>query len=83
MTWLQFWNCFPVFVLPRYGERGYRSDKLSCKIPAKKTSPLLKSGVILNELIIAHAAPKSCPAGDANRLPSEEKVVEEAALVLS
>ena len=36
-----------------------------------------------NEVIIAHAAPKSGPAGDANRLPSEEKVVEEEALVLS
>ena len=36
-----------------------------------------------NEVIIAHAAPKSGPGGDANRLPSEEKVVEEAALVLS
>jgi len=35
-----------------------------------------------NEVIIAHAEPKSGPAGDATRLPSEEKVVEEAALVL-
>jgi len=48
-----------------------------------KNFPAAESGVILNELIIAHAAPESGPAGDANRLPSEEKVVEEAALVLS
>ena len=36
-----------------------------------------------NEVIIAHAAPKSGPGVNANRLPSEEKVVEEAASVLS
>ena len=36
MTGLQFRNCSPAFVLSRYGERGYRSDKLSRKIPIKK-----------------------------------------------
>ena len=62
--------------------RGYRLDKLSCKIPIIKL-PTAENGVILNELIIAHASPKSGPVRDVNLLPSEEKVVEEAALVLS
>ena len=48
-----------------------------------KYFPAAESGVILIEVIIAHAVPKRGPVVDANRLPSEEKVVEEAALVLS
>jgi len=45
--------------------------------------PTAENGIIFNEVIIAHAALKSGPARDVNLFPSEEKVVEEAALVLS
>ena len=82
MTGLQFRNCSPAFVLSAT-ESG---ATVQINYPVKflsKNFPAAESGVILNEVIIAHAAPKIGPVGDANRLPSEEKVVEEAALVLS
>ena len=76
-------RCFPS-PPPRFGTicRGNCLDKLSCRIPIIKL-PTAENGIIFNEVIIAHAVPKSGPARDVNLFPSEEKVVEEAALVLS